>query len=179
MISKKYIQKLCVCGILSALYFALEFLSQELSQIVAGRIELPLSSLPLILAAVLFGPIWGGAVGLIGGFLSQAFSQYGLMVTTPIWIAPAVIQGIVMGVLFYCFKKRCDFQTLFFEILCSSIVLTFLNSVALYCDGLINHYTSTVFSVTLAIRICFGIAASIIFAILTPPIVNTVKKNLP
>ena len=58
--------------------------------------KITVDSLPILVAALLLGPLDGLAVGLIGSFLNQMLT-YGLTVTTVLWILPAGIRGLVVG----------------------------------------------------------------------------------
>ncbi len=66
-----------------------------------GFIKLSLESFPVLVAALLFGPVDGLAVGLVGTFLSQLL-QYGLDPSTPLWIIPYCVIGLICG--FYAKK---------------------------------------------------------------------------
>ena len=55
------------------------------------------ASLPIMLAAMLFGPVEGMVVGLLGEFIAQITGPYGLAPTTVLYVAPAAIRGVVVG----------------------------------------------------------------------------------
>lgn len=61
--------------------------------------EISLSTLPLLLAGFLFGPIDAVTVALIGSFLEQALSQYGLTPSAPLWMLPPILLALVAGLL--------------------------------------------------------------------------------
>ena len=84
-------KRLVTDGLCAALYVVLSsFLSLNL-----GPIKLSISGLPVILAALLFGPADGLTVGLLGGFLGQLTGPYGVSVTTPLWMLPVGVLGFI------------------------------------------------------------------------------------
>ncbi len=114
-------KKIAVIGMLLAL------------QVVAGRfctIELPIAKvgfvfLPLSLTAILYGPLWGGAAGVMGDFLAAALGPYGYY---PPMATTAFLSGCIYGLFLYrkpltvwriaaCVLTEC--------ILCSVLLQTF------------------------------------------------------
>ena len=64
--------------------------------------NISVASLPLIISAMLFGPLGGLLVGLLGSFLEQLLT-YGLMATTVLWLVPNTVRGLLLGL--YMKKK--------------------------------------------------------------------------
>ena len=127
-------RRLAADAVLIALYFALSFLSVK-----AWVIEISTKMLPVILAALLFGPMDGFLVGLLGAFLEQVLSTYGLTPTTVLWLLPAAACGLLMGL----FRRKLgssDWKlrlVLFFAV---GVVCSLLNTVAFYVDSKLFHY---------------------------------------
>ncbi len=114
-------KKIAVIGMLLAL------------QVVAGRfctIELPIAKvgfvfLPLSLTAILYGPLWGGAAGVMGDVRAAALGPYGYY---PPMATTAFLSGCIYGLFLYrkpltvwritaCVLTEC--------ILCSVLLQTF------------------------------------------------------
>ncbi len=96
-----------------------------------GFIKISFESLPVLVAALLFGPIDGAVVGLVGTFISQ-FLMYGLDVSTPLWIIPYVVIGVVCG--FYA-KKYHYYNTkgqIRFIVSAMEVLIFLINTVSLY-----------------------------------------------
>ena len=96
-----------------------------------GFIKISFESLPVLVAALLFGPIDGAAVGLVGTLLSQLL-LYGLDASTPLWILPYVVIGIVCG--FYAGKYNY-YNTpgqIRFIVSAMEVLIFALNTVSLY-----------------------------------------------
>ena len=128
-------RRLAMDAVLIALYFALSFLS-----IRAWVIEVSVKTLPVILAALLFGPADGFLVGALGAFMEQLLSSYGLTPTTALWILPIAACGLMTGLcrrtLLQGWKRRL---ALFIAI---GVVCSLLNTLAFYVDSkLFGYYT--------------------------------------
>ena len=83
---------LCILALLTAM---MVLLSLTLA-IRTDHFKFSFGSLPVVLAAMLFGPLEGAAVAILGEFLVQLLT-YGLVPTTAIWILPPAIRALVIG----------------------------------------------------------------------------------
>ena len=88
----KTTKKLCYIALLVAVYVLLSMTFT----IKTGNLEITFKSLPVVVAALLFGPAGGGMTALLGEFLCQVM-MYGLMPTTILWLLPPVARGLVIG----------------------------------------------------------------------------------
>ena len=128
---KKIITRIAICAVLAALYFVLDLIS-----IKAGPFKLSVSGLPIIIVAVIYGPIDGMIVGFVGAFLGQLLS-YGFTPTTILWVLPAVLRGLIVGI---CFRKQNVKNhpiKLMAVVLISSIIVTTTNTFVMYIDSVI------------------------------------------
>lgn len=166
-------RKLCVAAVMAALFVVLDMLSIKIGQ----NIKITFGGLPIIVAAIFGGPVIGLLTGLVGAFIGQLIS-YGLSVTTVIWIIPAGVRGLAMGLLFIAFRRRTDWVTLGIEIVISSLIVTVLNTAALYIDSLIYGYYSAavVFGATV-FRIASSVLTSAVYVLVIAPIVAALKKK--
>ena len=169
--------KICICAVLSALYVGLDLLAVSLSAPFGGTLKLSVSGLPVIIAAILFGPLWAGAVGFVGAFIGQMLS-YGFTATTILWVCPATFRGIVMGLLFLLFNKSLKPYILVIETIVSSLLVTAINTFVMYVDAKIYHYPVALFGISLVNRIIAGVITAVIFAIIVPPIIKLTKKAI-
>ena len=170
---KKIITRICVCAILSALYFIFDLIS-----IKAGPFKISVSGLPVILVAILYGPVEAMIVGFTGAFLGQMVS-FGFTPTTILWCLPAVVRGLFVGL---CTKKLNIKErpiTLIIIIVISSLLVTTINTVVMYIDSVIyNYYSYAYIFGALFTRYITGIITAIIYSVLTPVIYDPVSKIL-
>ncbi|MBR4168169.1 MAG: ECF transporter S component [Lachnospiraceae bacterium] len=96
-----------------------------------GFIKLSLESFPVLVAALLFGPVDGVVVALVGTFLSQLL-QYGLDPSTPLWIIPYCIIGLICGLYAKKYKYYNTSRQILMIVSGMEILLFALNTVALY-----------------------------------------------
>lgn len=168
MLKNKKTLRLCVNAILAALFIVLDLISIKM-----GPIKITFGGLPIILAAVLYGPLDGMAVGFVGAFIPQLIN-YGFGPTTLLWVAPAVIRGLLMGLLFKAFKKSEKSEILGIEIIISSLVVTVLNTIVSIIDGIVWGYP---YELALGVTV-FRFVSSIITAILYTVFVSVIIKSI-
>ena len=84
-------RKLAADAVLAAMCAVLGALSLDF-----GNLKITFESLPVLLAALAFGPLDGLAVGGIGTLIYQLL-RYGVSVTTPLWILPYALCGLLVG----------------------------------------------------------------------------------
>lgn len=143
-----------------------------------GNIKFSFESLPVIMGALLFGPVDGLFIGGIGTFLYQ-FLRYGLTVTTPLWILPYVLCGLIVGL--YAKKRGFTFDRLQlgFIITVASLLIFVLNTFVLYIDSKVYGYYSYVYifgTIIARTVVCFAKAA--VFTAVMPALLNTAKRVL-
>lgn len=174
---KEKTKKLCVCGVLAAMCFVFDLFSIMLNNIIPA-VKIPLSALPILVGAIMYGPLWGASVGLIGSFLGQILS-YGLTPTTLLWIMPAAVRGLSMGLLFIAFRRSTKYHLLSIEISISALLVTAVNTWVMYFDSKLYHYYSYAYVFGgLTVRVVTGIVSAFVFAIILPPIVKTLQRKL-
>ena len=172
---KKHIQKICICAIMSAFYVALDFLAVAVSSPFGGTMKISISGLPVIIAAVMFGPLWGAATGFIGAFIGQLIT-YGFGPTTLLWVLPAVIRGLSVGIMFKATKGSLKPLNLCIITVISALLVTAVNSVVMYIDSIVFSYPIVIVGVALINRIVVGIITAIVFALILPPILKAMNR---
>lgn len=166
-------RRLAMDAMLVAMYVVLSMVSIKLP-----NMKITLDSLPILVAAALLGPIDGMAVGLLGSFINQMLT-YGLTVTTPLWILPAGVRGVIVGL---C-AKRHSFdmgvkETETVTIL-SALVVTALNTGVMYVDSVIFGYYSWAYVFGAVIpRVIAGILTAAVFAAILPTLVRVLRERL-
>lgn len=165
-------KRLTTCAMLVAINVVLSILTP----IKLANFKFTFEAFPILIAGIIFGPIDGSIVGTIGSAIYQIlFSGYGLMITTPLWILPHTISGLLVGI--YSKKHNYDLtnsQLIFITIL-SAIVVTTLNTVAIYIDSKVFGYYSFAYVFG---SIIFKILAGIILAIIYSLIIEKIAKNV-
>lgn len=164
---------LALDAMLAAMFVALSFLSVNLP-----NIKLSFDSLPILVGAVLFGPIDGLAIGLVGSFISQMIT-YGLTVTTPLWIIPAGIRGLIVGLYARKHGFKMNLKQTELIVILSALAVTVANTLVMYLDSIIFGYYSYVYVFGAIIpRIIAGILTAALLAAVLPTIVKALRERL-
>ena len=105
--------------------------------------------------------------------------SYGMSATTLLWVLPAMIRGLSMGLLFKAFKKSTKPGILMLETCISSLLVTLFNTGAMLVEQKLYGYYQSFYAIYVAIptRLIAGIATAIVFSLMLPTIINTLKKQ--
>ena len=163
-------KRLVIDAMLAAMFVVLSLFSISLP-----GMKITLDSLPILVAAALLGPLDGLVVGLIGSFLNQMIT-YGFTATTLLWILPAGLRGLLVGL----YAKRHNFdmtlrQTVFITIV-TALLVTALNTFFMYVDSWVYSYSYAAALPTLALRILAGIITAVLFSLLLPAILTALRR---
>lgn len=141
-----------------------------------GNMKITFESLPVLIAALMFGGIDGLAVGGIGTLIYQLL-KYGITVTTPLWILPYVLCGLFVGM--YAKKHNFDLswkQTCLAVVL-SGIMVLALNTFSLYVDShIFGYYTPAFIYGALVPRTIICIVKAMAFSAFLPGLIKTLRK---
>lgn len=164
-------RKLTVDAMLSAMCATLGFISVDL-----GNLKITFESLPVFVAALLFGPTDGLLVGAVGTLIYQLL-RYGVTLTTPLWMLPYAAAGLLLGL--YARKKAFSLTggRLLAATALSELLITALNTAALYADSkLYGYYSAAYIFGSLGIRLLLCAAKSIAFGLLLAPLLRAARK---
>ncbi len=143
-----------------------------------GRLKITFESLPLLVGALLFGPLDGLLIGGVGTFLYQIL-RYGPSVTTFLWMLPYLVCGLLAG--WYAGKKGFALsrrQTAGLLVICQ-LLITLLNTFALYVDSrLFDYYTPAFILGPLVPRLLLAVAEAAAFASIMPALLKAARRAL-
>ena len=143
----------------------------------AGNLKITFESVPVLVGALLFGPMDGAAVGFVGTLIYQLL-RYGVSATTLLWILPYVVCGALTGL----YAKKRGFlltqaQTCF-VIVSNELLITALNTVVLYIDSKLYGYYSAAFIFgSLALRIVICVVKALAYSFALPPLLHALRKD--
>ena len=126
-------RRLTGISILTGMVIALQIIS---NYITIGSVSITLSLIPIVIGAIIFGPLWGAFLGFINGIivlfapstLSLFFSLHPFP-TILICLTKTTIAGLLSGYIYLLFKKRDKLGAIF-----ASISVPIINT-ALFCVG--------------------------------------------
>lgn len=153
-----------MCALLG--YFAIDIVNFKLT----------FESIPVLLAALLFGPVDGTCVGLIGTFLYQLL-RYGVEASTPLWVIPYGIIGLVCGLYAKKWSYNNSDKQIKFIVGSMEMLIFILNTIALYFyAGMIGRVGSEFVLSSIIPRVVVAVAKAIGFGFLMPPILFALHK---
>ena len=164
-------RQLALNAVLAAMCAALGYLSLDF-----GNLKITFESVPILIGALLFGGLDGAAIGAVGTLIYQLL-RYGVTVTTPLWILPYVLCGLVVGL----GSARRDFHPSRWEstvfIVSGELLITLLNTVTLYIDSKIYGYYYPGFILApLALRLAICVGKAAVFSVLLPQLAGSVGR---
>lgn len=175
------VKRMALDAVLIAMFFALSLLS-----ITIGGLKITFSSLPTIICATVFGPVDAFLVGTIGALLEQMMT-YGFTPTTILWILPAGVRGLFIGVCVHFLKKKFTLDgimkgkhTVWFFLVCiiSGIIVSCINTFTLYVDSnMYGYYTYALVFGALVLRLISGMLSSSLMAAATLPVVAALRRG--
>ena len=122
-------QQLTIDAMLCAICAVLGYLAIDLTSI-----KITFESLPILIAALLFGPIDGIAVGGIGTLIYQLI-RYGFTATTFLWMLPYIVCGLIVGLFARKYKFRIPPVKLTVLVVVTEFIVTLLNTGVIYVDS--------------------------------------------
>lgn len=153
-----------VCAVLG--YLALDFLN----------IKITFESLPILLGALLFGPVDGMLIGGIGTLVYQLL-RYGVSATTLLWIVPYVVCGLLAGA--WAKWKNFDLDRLQTVVLVvvAELAVTVLNTIPIYVDSkLYGYYYPGIVLGVLALRLVICVVKAAAFGLILPGVADAVRR---
>ena len=173
MLLQKKTVRLAINAVMIAVYIVL-----SLFAIPIGGLKITFEHFPVVLCAIIFGPIDAMLVGGIGEFINQ-MTTFGFTPTTVLWILPIVVRGLCMGL------GKNSMETIIqkkvpvvFVMVCvgSGLISSLLNTVALYVDSkLFGYYSFALVFGALSVRLLLSVLTSIIISI--KPILHALKHD--
>lgn len=165
-------QQLVVDAILAAMVVVLGFLSIRIGNIMKVSFE----DFPVLIGALMFGPVDGMIIAGIGIFLYQLLS-YGITATTALWILPFVVVGLLAGL----YARRSNFNNnrkqLIIIFLVCEILICLLNTGAIYADSKIyGYYYPTIITGMIAIRLVTAVVKGIVLGIVSAPLLKALSR---
>ena len=168
---KTNLTRIAYDALLAAMCVALGYFSIDL-----GAQKITLENLPILIGALMFGPVDGMAIAAVGIFLTQML-KYGIDLSTPLWVIPYVIQGLFAGGWARIRKFRLKSWEVVLLMAVSGILVTAVNTLSLiiYYKYILG---SPIQSVIVAIprRLLVSVAKSITFAVVIPLVIRGLEN---
>lgn len=110
--AKRELKRLCLAAMFIAMSVVIGYFCKTALNFGNGLMRITFENLPIIMAGILLGPIWGGAVGLLSDLLSYFMSGQTFAPIILVTIG-ATLVGVVSGVMAkYVFRKAGTLQVI-------------------------------------------------------------------
>lgn len=171
---------MAVISIMAAMYFLLSLFS-----IKAGNIRITLTSIVTVTMAYLCGPVMAAVSVFLGEFLSQLLN-YGIGITTILWLIPPVIRAVLVGNLYWLFRKvdengvqELNFGRFLTINSLSSIIVTVANTGIMALDAVIlGYYTKAYVFAAFFVRLGLGVLTAVIVSFVAYPLIISVRRYI-
>lgn len=170
---------IAVLGILTAVTCVLTILT---NYVVIGGVNINLSLIPIAFAAILYGPLAGGIIGLINGLFTMIapstialFFPTSLIGTVIICLTKTTFAGIISGYLYKLISKKNEIV----GIICSSLIVPIINTGIFIGFALIfyGEILSIIFTIFLLINFLIEFISTALLSTAIIKIVNFVKQK--
>jgi len=172
------ILRICRVGVMAALYLPLALFVA----IRIGTWQVSFGSLPVVITALMFGPMDAFLVAAIGEFFKQLLT-YGFTATTILYLIPPALRGVVIGFvavrLWKSDRKLEDRRVLCYLVcICAAVVTTFGNTMVNWADSLIyGYYTFAYVFGNAVVRFITGMVNSVVIATAAIPLVKLLRRQ--
>ena len=164
-------KQLTIDAMMAAMCAVLGYLALD-TNIIKASFE----SLPVLVSALLFGPVNGALVGGIGSFVYQML-RYGVSATTVLWMLPCIASGLIagMGAKMRNFSlSRVQTITL---VVVSELVFMALNTFTIFVDSKIyGYYFYGIVTGALGIRLAICVVKAIAYGAILPVLMKPLKQ---
>lgn len=165
------IKRITYDALLAAMCVALGYFSLDL-----GAWKFTFENVPVIIGAMMFGPLDGALIGFIGIFLTQML-KYGIEISTPLWILPYVISGLLVG--FVAKKNHFSMKpaAVVILMLVNGLVVTGVNTLCLlvYYKYILMVPIEAVI-VKIPLRVAISLVKAVAYAIVIPLVIKGLEK---
>ena len=175
--SKFNARRICHIALLAAMYYVLNMMEIR----TPGNLHITFDALPIMVSALLIGPLDAALVAFFGELLNQVISPYGITATTLLWAMPPVIYAILIG---FAAKNQRNGYLETRPVLCymvciaAAVIRTVGNTLVIWLDSVLyGYYTFALVFGAAAIRFVTGIIAAVLVATVTMPLVKLLRKQ--
>ena len=173
-------RRMALNAVMIALYIALSTLAIPL-----GGLKLTVEHLPVIITALLFGPLDALLVGALGELINQMLT-FGFTPTTILWMAPAMFRGLSIGLCAKHLENHAGLNAVIekklpvaFLVICviSGLLCSLLNTFTLYVDSkMFGYYSYAMVFGVLWIRLATSAVSSVLMAVVAKPVAIALRK---
>lgn len=165
-------QKLAIGSMLVSASILLSCISFPL-----GFWTISFSCLPIFISACLFSPQETILIALAGAALEQ-FISYGLSLTTPLWLLPAIARAAYLSLALLKYRNNLNTAPLMKHFIISNLICTAVTTIAMIADSIyFGYFYWSVIGISLLCRLISSVTIAILCGLVTFPILKAIKAN--
>jgi len=169
-------RRICYIALLAAMYYVLNLMEIR----TPGNLHITLDALPVMVSALLIGPLDAALVAFFGETLNQLLG-YGATATTLLWALPPVLFALIIALAAKGRKeKRLEENVALCYAVCiaAALVRTAGNTAVIWLDSVIYKYYSFAYVFgSAAVRFVTGVIAAVLVATVTMPLVKLLRRR--
>lgn len=176
---KMNVKRMCYAALLAAMYLPLSLYAA----VQVGNVRISFGSLPVVVAALLFGPVDAVIVAMVGEFFKQLLT-FGITYTTVLYLIPPALRGLVVGLgalalMSFRGQRLEERQAVCYAVcIAAAICTTVGNTLINWLDSVIfGYYTPALIFGDLIWRLIVGMINAVVMASLAMPLVKILRKQ--
>lgn len=176
--------RLTVWGRIAAVLISalLHYLLSKYLSFDVGQIRISVDQLPILLLAILFGPIEAAVAALLGGFFYQV-ELYGLQWMLVPWLISNALRGVIVGYGCRYLAVRNDDKpwkkpVQFVALLCFAAIVTTIVNTALIWIEVRNIFTQELVFDSFYTRLFLSTVIAVIIGLVLPPVSHAIDKRM-
>jgi len=167
-------KQLVLTSVLAAIYVVLSILS-----VGTNDFKVSIESLAVLTGGITVGPLGGFFVGLVGEFIHQITGPYGVDITTPLWVLPYAIEGLLAGLLVKKEFGNISRKKIIFTILPCEIILTILVTLVNWVSAIVQGWGSwQVIAAMIPLRLTIMLVRIVVYIFVLPLLYSRIKKAI-
>lgn len=172
------VKRMCYTALLAAMYVPLSLYVA----VQAGNVRISFGSLPVVIGALLFGPLDAAAAALVGEFFKQLLT-YGVTYTTALYLIPPAVRGLVIGMAAMLARQRGarleERRAACYAVCVAAAVCTTVgNTLVNWLDSvLMGYYFPGLIAGDLIWRLIVGMLNAVVMASLAIPLVKALRRR--
>lgn len=173
------VRRMCQVALLAAMYLPLSLYAA----VQVGNVRISFGSLPVVLAALIFGPLDAVIAAMVGEFFKQLLT-YGVTYTTVLYLIPPALRGLVVGLGAAVALRRGgqrleDRRAACYAVCASAAVCTTVgNTLVNWLDSvLLGYYTPALIFGDFLWRLIVGVINAALMASLAMPLARLLRRR--
>lgn len=178
--SKFNARRICRIALLAAMYFLLNMVEIR----TPGNLHITFDALPVVVGALLLGPVDAVLIAMFGELLNQIISPYGITATTLLWLIPPMLRGLMIGLAALRGRRLgrpLEHRPAACYAVCvaAAVATTAANTAVIWIDSVLyGYYTFALVFGSALIRFVTGMITAVLVATVAMPLSALLRRQM-